>query len=152
MLALTFHVGPERVAIDVRHVREVIPRVRLTSILGSAAWVAGVFIYRGQAVPVIDLHKLIGAGPCPDRLSSRICLVPHPASPDRLVGLLATQVVEVRDLGVALESSAGDSAAGIGPAIADGAAVIRILEPNRRLSGMNLDAAEIGPGQAEKSP
>ena len=34
MLALTFQVGPDRVAVDVRRVREVVPRVRLTPAVG----------------------------------------------------------------------------------------------------------------------
>ena len=35
MLALTFQVGPDRVAVDVRRIREVIPRVRLTPASGA---------------------------------------------------------------------------------------------------------------------
>src|SRR5579871_3177437 len=67
MLALTFQAGPDRVAVDVRRVREVVPRVPLTPAAGTPDWVAGVFVYRGRVVPVIDLYRLTGAGPCPAR-------------------------------------------------------------------------------------
>ncbi len=37
MLALTFQVGADRVAVDVRRVREVVPRVRVTPSSGGPA-------------------------------------------------------------------------------------------------------------------
>ena len=58
MLALTFEVGSDRVAVDVRRVREVVPWVRLSPLSGRPSWVAGVFVYRGRVIPVIDLHRL----------------------------------------------------------------------------------------------
>ena len=64
-------------ALDIRRVREVVPRVRLRPVSGAPEWLAGLFVYRGQAVPVLDLHRLAGAGECPPHLSSRIILVPH---------------------------------------------------------------------------
>jgi len=128
MLALTFQIGDERLALDVRHIREVVPRVQLRRVSGSPDWLAGVFVYRGDVVPVIDLHRLAGAE-CPPHLSSRIILAPlsthhHPSPPhpypsppggegkevrgegqtrwpegqERFIGLLATQVDVARDL------------------------------------------------------
>src|SRR5207248_107653 len=116
MLVLTFQVGPEPLALDIRRVREVVPRVRLRPVSGAPAWLAGVFVYRGRVVPVLDLHRLAGGGECPPHLSSRIILVPHRApgpphpalSPpggegrvrgtERLLGLLATQVADLREV------------------------------------------------------
>jgi chemotaxis-related protein WspB len=135
MLALTFQVGPDRVAVDVRRVREVVPRVRLTPAVGRPEWVAGVFVYRGRVVPVIDLHRLTGVGDCPSHLSTRIVLVPRPGGgPDELVGLLATRVAEVRD--VPGPDGRDDPLTGsvFGPARADGAEVIRVLDPDRLLA------------------
>ena len=54
MLGLVFQVGPDKVAVDVCRVREVVPRVRLTVVHGAPEWIAGVFVYRGRVVPVID--------------------------------------------------------------------------------------------------
>jgi len=99
MLVLTCQIGDDRLALDVRRVREVVPRVRLQRVAGSPAWLAGVFIYRGSVVPVIDLHRLIGTEECPLRLSSRIILVPHRVEgEERLLGLLAAQVADIREL------------------------------------------------------
>jgi chemotaxis-related protein WspB len=136
MLALVFQVGADRVALDVRRVREVVPRVRLRPLTGGPAWLAGVFVYRGRPVPVIDLHRLVGAGECPAHLSSRIVLVPHPAAgPDALVGLLATQVDDVRTVPEPADTdpllAAGD--AGLGLPVVVGAEVFRVLDPDRLL-------------------
>lgn len=133
MHALTFQVGPDRVALDVRLVREVVPRVRLAPSPGGPPGVAGVFVYRGRVVPVYDLHRLTGAGECPPHLSSRIILIPHPPGTDRLVGLLATQVDVVRDVpdDGATELTATSH---LGPAVADGSGILRVLDPGRLIA------------------
>jgi chemotaxis-related protein WspB len=99
MLALTFQIGQERLALDVRRITEVVPRVRLEQPAGAAYWLAGLFVYRGQVVPVIDLHRLVGLGECPPHLRSRIILVPHSRDGEgRFIGLLAAQVADVREV------------------------------------------------------
>jgi chemotaxis signal transduction protein len=141
MLALTFQVGSDRVAVDVRRVREVVPRVRLTPAAGGPAWVAGVFVHRGRAVPVIDLYRLAGAGECPPHLSSRIILLPDPAGgPDALIGLLATGVAEIRELPDPTAGSDARTESLFGPAVADGADLIRVLDPDRFLAGRAVAA------------
>jgi len=138
MLALMFQVGHDTVAVDVRHVREVVPRVRLSVVNGSPAWMAGVFVYRGQVVPVVDLHKLTGAGECPPHLSSRIILFPWPVNaPESLVGLLATQVAEIREISEGNLQSTSSGSRGqpsLGQALPDGHGIIRILDPEWLLS------------------
>ena len=102
VLVLTFQIGDDRLALDVRRVKEVVPRVELQRTPGSPAWLAGLFVYRGRAVPVVDLHRLLGAGDCPPHLSSRIILVARAgAAADgdgRLVGLLAARVADLREV------------------------------------------------------
>jgi chemotaxis-related protein WspB len=134
MLALTFQVGADRVAVDVRHVREVVPRVRLMPSSGMPNWVAGVFVYRGRVVPVIDLHVLLGLGNCPEHLSSRIILVPRPDDPNALIGLLATQVADIREFPNPPPEAAPSTAPTLGPAIADGTGILRLLNPDRFLT------------------
>jgi chemotaxis-related protein WspB len=132
MLALTFQVGRDRVAVDVRRVREVVPRVHLQTPAGAPAWLAGLFVHRGRIVPVVDLHKLVDAGECPPHLSSRIVLVPFPGASDgSLLGLLATQVAEVRELTVEARPLDITSGTGpnLGPLLANGAEMIRMLDP-----------------------
>jgi chemotaxis-related protein WspB len=136
-MVLTFQVGREPLALDIRRVREVVPRVRLQTVSGAPDWLAGVFIYRGQIVPVLDLHRLVGGEECPLHLSSRIILVPHrgPDGGERLLGLLATQVADIREVqneGPATSLTA-EGRADLGPVVADGPGVLRILALDRLL-------------------
>jgi chemotaxis-related protein WspB len=134
MLALTFQVGPDRVAVDVCRVREVVPRVRLAPVRGAPEWVAGAFVYRGRVVPVIDLHRLAGFGECPPQLSSRIVLLPVPGGdPDALVGLLAAQVANLRELPSTAAPAPGPPSPSLGQAVADGETILRVLDPDRFL-------------------
>jgi len=140
MLALTFQIGTDRVALDVRRVRRVVPRVRLAPLPSGARGLAGQFVYRGQVVPVVDFYRLAGAGDCPAHLSSRIILVPYPDGSERLIGLLATQVADIRDLpATVVDSTAAPH--GFGPPLADGTAVLRVLNVDRLLAGLDLDPA-----------
>lgn len=133
MLALIFQVGQDKVAVDVRRIREVIPRVRLTGLNSGPSWIAGVFVYRGRVVPVVDLHRLTGAGECPPHLSSRIILFPYPIDvPESLVGLLATQVAEIREIrpGLVQPLPSDPGRPGLGPALPDGSGILCLLDPD----------------------
>jgi len=133
MLALIFQVGKDKVAVDVRRIREVVPRVQLSAVNGGPPWMAGVFVYHGRVVPVVDLHKLTGAGECPPHLSSRIILFPWPLdAPESLVGLLATQVADIREVrsGLVQPIPGEPGKPGLGPALADGQGILRILDPD----------------------
>ena len=114
------------------------PRVRLSPDAGQPAWSAGVFVYRGQVVPVIDLHRLTGLGECPEHLSSRIILVPRAGSSGTLVGLLATQVADIRDL--AVPPNLPPSGSVLGDPIADGTGVLRVFDPDRLIARIAGDA------------
>jgi chemotaxis-related protein WspB len=138
MLALMFQVGADRVAVDVRRVREVVPRVRLIPASRAPDWLSGVFVYRGRVVPVVDLHRLAGFGECPPHLSSRIILVPYPSGTDQLVGLLATQVAEIRELSLGPASTTAKT--GYGPPQADGNGTLRLLDPDRLLAQVDLSS------------
>jgi chemotaxis-related protein WspB len=137
MLALIFQVGQDKVAVDVRRIHEVVPRVRLSVVTGGPDWMAGVFVYHGRVVPVVDLHKMTGAGECPAHLSSRIILFPLPLdAPESLVGLLATQVADIRevrpDLVQPIPGLQGKP--GLGPGLPDGNGILRLLDPDWLLS------------------
>jgi len=84
MLLLTFEAAGERYAVDASRVVEVVPRVRLRPQPHAPAHLAGVLEYRGEVVSVVDLGRLLGGGPAPDRLSTRIILVDRePPAPRR---------------------------------------------------------------------
>jgi chemotaxis-related protein WspB len=146
MLVLTFQIGNDRLALDIRRVREVVPRVRLDRVAGSPTWLAGLFVYRGKVVPVLDLHRLLDAGDCPLHLSSRIILVPLglcPVAPhlarstetqgedEHLVGLLAAQVADIRDVEVAGRTVPSFNAPGqpdLGLTLVDEAGILHLLD------------------------
>jgi len=138
MLLVTFQVGSEAVGLDIRRVREVIPQVRLQPLAGGPEWLAGVFVYHGRVVPVIDLHRLTGHGQCPLHLSSRIILIPvtTEATDVHLYGILATQVADLREVpdgSVSLNSLVEGGSIDLGPVVADGPGVMRLLDPDRLL-------------------
>jgi len=92
-LYLLFSLGAERYALAAREVVAVLPRVLLKSIPGAPAWVAGVFAFRGQLVPVIDLCHLSLGTAAVQRTSTRTVLV-HYQSADgqrRQLGLILEQ-------------------------------------------------------------
>jgi chemotaxis-related protein WspB len=113
MLLLTFQAAGQLYAVDAARIVEVVPRVDLRPLPHAEASLAGVFEYRGDVVPAVDLGVLLGAGPAPDRLSTRIILVDRaaaaagrpavgrdaeaPSAPPRrsLLGLIAEQVSEL---------------------------------------------------------
>jgi chemotaxis-related protein WspB len=75
MLLLTFQADASLYAVDVTRVVEVVPRVNLRRLPHAPAFLAGVFDYRGNIVPVIDLGTLLGSSACRNLLSTRIVLV-----------------------------------------------------------------------------
>jgi chemotaxis-related protein WspB len=141
VLALTFQIGGDRLALDIRQVREVVPRVRLARPAGAPPWLAGTFVYRGRAIPVIDLHRLMNAGECPPHLSSRIILVtrPGPGGEESLLGLLAARVADIRD--VPAQRQALPAGAALGEAVVLDGALLHLIDLDRLLP----EAARGGP-------
>jgi chemotaxis-related protein WspB len=137
MLVLTFQIGGDRLALDVRQIQEVVPRVHLQPVAGGPAWLAGVFVNRGNVVPVLDLHRLIGAAECPPHLSTRIILVRHQRDgAERLIGLLAAQVADIRPMQPPSASQARLTAPGLpdlGPVHVDGREIIHVVDLDRLL-------------------
>jgi chemotaxis-related protein WspB len=137
MLVLTFQIGPQRLALDARRVKEVVPRVLLQPVACGPLWLAGVFVYRGRVVPVLDLHRLVGAGDCPPHLSSRIVLVPYPPGSDEcFLGLLAARVADLREVEAAARPPlrfTGPGQPDLGPILADGAGTLHLLDLDRLL-------------------
>jgi chemotaxis-related protein WspB len=140
MLALVFQIGSERFALDVRRIQEVVPRVPLRAFSGVTPSFAGAFVYRGQVVPVLDLHRLAGAGDCPPHLSSRIILVPQSSSDGgRLLGLLASQVADLQEIQPDSQTLTNLHEKGrldFGPVLADRSGLLRLLDLDRLLPAL----------------
>ncbi len=96
MLLLVFQLGTSRYALKAQAICEVAPYARLEPIAQAPAYVAGLFDFRGELVPVIDLRHLVQGQDCNRHMTSRIMLVdyPLPGGGQRLLGLLAEQVTE----------------------------------------------------------
>jgi chemotaxis-related protein WspB len=136
MLALTFQIDDSRVALDVRRISRVVPRVPLAHPAGSPLWLAGVFVYAQTMVPVVDVHRLLGSGECPVQLSSRIILVPWPPveGAQGYLGLLAANVSEIRDIPAPAKDTSPVSAQPmLGPAVVEHGEIVRLLDLERLL-------------------
>jgi chemotaxis-related protein WspB len=100
MLILVFRVAEDAYAVDAARVVEVVPRVALRTLPHAPEALAGMFRYRGRVVPVIDLGVLLGAGPSPALLSTRIIVIDDRAQArgvgEARLGLIAEHVSDVR--------------------------------------------------------
>ncbi|WP_425272943.1 chemotaxis protein CheW [Phytopseudomonas punonensis] len=93
-LFLLFSMGGDRYALDVQEVVEVLPLRRCKSIPSAPGWVAGIFVFRGTPVPVIDLTAQALGQPAVVRTSTRLVVVryqPRASGPVRLLGLILEQ-------------------------------------------------------------
>jgi chemotaxis-related protein WspB len=100
MLMLLFNIDDERYALDSQQVVEIIPLVFLKTLPHTPEYIAGVFNYRGEIVPVIDLCQIIHERASRQNLSTRIILVQYwgskntEAHPPHLIGLMVEKVVQ----------------------------------------------------------
>ena len=96
MLMLLFSCEDALYALDSTQVVEVIPRVILRKVHRVPEYVAGLFNYRGEIVPVLDLSHLIQGKPSISYLSTRIIMVNYLDKDNnkRYLGLMAERVTE----------------------------------------------------------
>lgn len=140
MLFLVFQIGRDRYALETGQIVEVLPLVRLKQIPQAPAGVAGVFIYHGAPVPLLDLVELTLGTPSRTRMNTRIILVNYAedGGETHLLGLLAEQATETirreaadfLDAGVAV-----DTAPYLGPVTTDARGMIQRIAVNRLLPG-----------------
>src|SRR4030095_7967201 len=90
MLILLFQLAKDRDALEANRVVEVFPLLSLTKIPQAPKGVAGMFVYRGRAVPAVDLCELTIGSPARERLSTRIIVVDYSEASGRsqLLGLI----------------------------------------------------------------
>ena len=96
---LTFLLGDEIFAMDIRTVREIIQHGAMTAVPLMPDFVRGVINLRGAVVPVIDLHARFGRPPA--RVSKKTCIVIFDAmrEGERVeLGLMVDAVSEVIDI------------------------------------------------------
>lgn len=80
-LFLLFSMGGDRYALGAGEIVSVLPVPALKRIAEAPGWVAGVFVWQGQPVPVLDLGLRAFGVPTPHRTSTRLVLVAYGAAP-----------------------------------------------------------------------
>jgi purine-binding chemotaxis protein CheW len=99
---LTFALGDEVFAMDIRTVREIIQHGAMTTVPLMPEFVRGVINLRGAVVPVIDLHARFGRPAA--QVGKKTCIVIFDATRDgeRVeLGLMVDAVSEVIDIDAA---------------------------------------------------
>jgi len=139
MLFLLFQLGKDRYALEARRVVEVVPLLELKQLPQAPKGVAGIFNYRGQPVPAVDMSELTLGNPAAERFSTRMIVVHHPDSSGRnhLLGIIAeyaTQTVrfdpgQFQDSGVRI-----GAAPYLGPVLMDSNGPIQWVYEQRLLS------------------
>ncbi|MBD2197065.1 MULTISPECIES: chemotaxis protein CheW [Calothrix] len=148
MLMLLFCVENERYALASEQIVEIVPLVNLKTLPHKPDYFAGVFNYRGQIVPVIDLCQLLHGKRSRDYLSTRIILVNYrgdcslKSHNSYILGLMAERVVETlhkSDLDLVDINIQIGTAPYLGKMIVDEQGMIQCL----RLEGLLSDSEEI---------
>jgi chemotaxis-related protein WspB len=139
MLFVLFQLGHDRYALEASRVVEVVPLLALRKFPQAARGVAGMFVYRGQPVPAVDLCELMFGRPAQERLSTRIIVVKYGDAGGRgqLLGLIAERATatmrceskEFKDVGVNLAATPY-----LGPVLMDEKGVIQLVHTQKLLA------------------
>jgi purine-binding chemotaxis protein CheW len=96
---ITFKLGDELFAIDVRKVREVLDLTLITRVPTAPHYMRGVVNVRGTAIPVVDLRLKFGLPPLEDTVNTRILVLElHLDGEQTVVGGLADSVHDVFEI------------------------------------------------------
>ena len=97
---LTFALGDESYAVDVRKVREIIRLTNITTVPQMPAFIRGVINLRGKIIPVIDLRARFGLSEAAttDKTCIVVVQIQTGANLRRETGLIVDNVEEVLNL------------------------------------------------------
>jgi chemotaxis-related protein WspB len=100
MSLLRFEAAGQRYGLDIADVVEIVPAVELRPVPHAPAYLSGLLQYRGEAVPVVDLSRLMGGPPAAPRFSTRIVIVTQAGADGgrRLLGLVAEHATDAADV------------------------------------------------------
>jgi chemotaxis-related protein WspB len=139
-----FELNGDRYVLDIAQIVEVLPLVDLKKIPQSPPGMAGIFSYRGEPVPVVDVCEILLERPARRMLSTRLILVRHPDGNggEHLLGLIvekATRMLE-RDPGDFTDSGVtNEGVPCLGPVATDQGGVIQWVDPYKLLSNAVRD-------------
>jgi chemotaxis-related protein WspB len=140
MLYLLFQIGNDRYALEARQAVEVIPLLALKRIPQAPRGVAGIFNYRGQPAPALDLCELTLNRQARERFSTRIIVVNYSDSSGytRRLGLIAEHATQMmrRDERDFVDSGVNvGEAPYLGPVVMEEKGIIQLLHASR-LAGL----------------
>ncbi len=99
MLLVLFTLGEQRYGLDAAVVELIVPALPVRAVPGTPAAVSGIFSFRGQVTPVIDLVQLTLGRPARAALGSRFIITRYPlGGVEHFLALQAESVNEVRDV------------------------------------------------------
>jgi chemotaxis-related protein WspB len=133
MLFLVFEVNGDRFALAASEIVEVLPFVHISGLPQAPEGIAGVAVYSGAPVPVIDLTRILGGRPSEPRFDTRMILVNYVdrRGDARLLALLAehatTTIRRAREEFVASGVSS-ESARYVGPVATDDDGVVQLVD------------------------
>jgi chemotaxis-related protein WspB len=99
MLLVLFSLGEQRYGLDAGVVELIVPALPTRAVPGTPPAVSGIFSFRGEVTPVIDLVRLTLGRPVRAALGSRFIITRFAvAGQARLLALHAESVNEVREV------------------------------------------------------
>ncbi len=107
MLMIVFRVGKQRYGLPADQVREIVPRPTLVEPAGAPSVLSGLLNLRGQYLPVLDGHVLIGEEPVRD-IHSQIIITGETKAE---LGLLVDRVEDLRSFHTRTVATLNDGAA-----------------------------------------
>ena len=97
---LTFNLGADEYALDIKKVREVLDYTEVTRVPRMPDYLCGVINLRGNVVPVVDLRQKLGMSATERSVNTCIVITEVGMEGECVhVGVLADSVHEVLDLG-----------------------------------------------------
>lgn len=94
MLMMGFNLGEYAYAISCNGIVEVIPFIEMRPLPGAPDYINGIFDYRGNIVPAVDLKMLMLKTPCSRTFGTRVIVMDFPSLDGikRRLGLVAEDV------------------------------------------------------------
>ncbi len=151
MLVLLFQLGADRYALDATRIAEVLPLVVIRPVPHAPAGVAGVFDYRGEPVPVVDISMVVLGRPAERQLSTRLLVIdpPDPLRGSRRIGLIAekaTQTVRRERTDFVDSGVSNERAAYLGPIMRDAGGFVQWIDVGGLLPASGHDVVLTGGG------
>lgn len=116
-LAVIWRAAGLLLATDVDSIIEILPPLACRPAPHAPAWIRGVFIYRGELIPLIDAERLLaGNAPArPGQMSNRVIAIRLSApgqTPERRAGLWVESILELDRIEFASQEASPGFAAG----------------------------------------